>query len=159
VAHRSVKIPEIATFGRKHFAAPEFTAQFYQSPLPERETVCLPDEVLSVIVSVAENEFFEAGLNVTVIVQCEPAVSEDPQLFVCEKSAVFEPVIAMFEIFRVVVPVFVSVTGFVVLEPDFSVPKLKLVGLTDAPGFITVAVIGTICGLPDALSATTRFAA
>lgn len=139
--------------------APRFTAQFYQSPLPESETVCLPDEVLSVIVKVAENELFDAGLNVTVIVQCEPAAREDPQPFVCEKSAAFEPVIAMLEIFSVVVPEFVSVTGFVVMLFTFSVPKLMLEGLTDAPGLITVAVIGMICGLPDALSAITRFAA
>jgi len=38
-------------------------------------------------------------------------------------------------------------------------PKLRLVGFRPATGLITVADINTICGLPAALSATTKFAA
>ena len=150
VNHQCVRIHQAYAARAQIFFYANSRADSYQLPLPDRDTFCVPDAVLSEIVRFALNELFETGLNVTVIVQCEPAVSEVPQLFVCEKSAIFEPVIAILEIFSEVVPEFVSVTGFVVALFTFSVPKLMLDGLTDAPGFITAAVIGTICGLPDA---------
>ena len=61
---------------------------------------------------------------------------------------------------RFVVPEFVSVTSLEVLVvPVFWVPKLRLVALSVAFGLITVADIGIVCGLPEALSAITRLAA
>src|ERR1700733_4945321 len=64
------------------------------------------------------------------------------------------------DITSVVVPVVVTVTvlGALVVFV-FCVPKFKLDGLAAAAGLITVAVMGTVCGLPAALSVSRRFAA
>ena len=51
------------------------------------------------------------GVNVTLIVQLLPAVTEPPQLLLSAKS----PLVAIPEITRLAVPVFVSITGCVAL--------------------------------------------
>ena len=50
------------------------------------------------------------GLNLTVIAQLALAAMLVPQLFVCEKSLAFVPVIVMPVKFSCVLPMFVSVT-------------------------------------------------
>lgn len=58
---------------------------------------------------------FAFGLNVTEIVQLFPARRLDPQVFVWEKSPASVPVIAMFAISNVALPLLVRVTDCGVL--------------------------------------------
>src|SRR6266481_61113 len=73
------------------------------------------------------------GLNVTLIVQDDPAATVVVQLLVCEKS----PVAIMLLTVKLAVPVLVSVTGAAALVIPTNTP---------------VPLIGTLCGLPAALS-------
>jgi hypothetical protein len=111
---------------------------------------------LSVICKVAEREPLAFGLKLTLIVQLLllPAASEPPQVFpVTTKSAEFGPVIVNPEIVKAPIPGLLSVTVLaVVSSPTVSVPKLNDDGLTLAFGAITVAVMPTFCGLPEAVS-------
>jgi hypothetical protein len=89
------------------------------------------------------------GLNVTVIVHDDPADTV-VQLFVCEKS----PVAMMLLIVRLAVPVLLTVTACgVPLDPTNTPAKLRPTGgdrlITPAT---PVPLIGTVCGLPVALS-------
>jgi hypothetical protein len=71
------------------------------------------------------------------------------QLLVCEKS----PVAIMLLIVKAAVPVLVTVTGAAVLLVPTSTPvKLRPTGDSVATGATPVPLIGTVCGLPGALS-------
>ena len=63
------------------------------------------------IVTEADRVPVAVGLNVTLMVQLAPAATLAPQVFVCEKSPLLAPVMAMPEPLKVSVafPVFVSV--------------------------------------------------
>ena len=91
----------------------------------------MPDCALSVTFNVAEYETLATGLNVTLIVQLLPAVSELPQfeLGVSVKFDAFVPVTVMAILDSVVAPVFLSVTVLVTLVFTVWVPKLRLEGL------------------------------
>ena len=80
-------------------------------PVPERLAVCGVLVALSVTVSVAERVPPAVGVNVTLMVQLELAASEVPQLFVCAKSPLLVPVMAILEIFNGPLPELVSITG------------------------------------------------
>jgi hypothetical protein len=70
-----------------------------------------------------------AGVKITLIVQFDPIAREELQLFVCEKSPGFVPVIAMLVMFRAAVPVFDSVTARAVLGlPTVTEPNETEVG-------------------------------
>ena len=89
------------------------------------------------------------GLNVTLIVQDDPAATVVVQLLVCEKS----PVAIMLLTVKLAVPVLVSVTGAAALVIPTNTPvKLRLPGDSVTAGATPVPLIGTLCGLPAALS-------
>jgi hypothetical protein len=100
----------------------------------------------------------DPGVNVTVIVQFAPTASELPQLFDCPKLLAFVPVTEMLEIARAAVPGFDKVMGSAVAAVPTSVPeKASGFGLRVACGVgavVPVPVRVTVCGEPDALSAT-----
>ena len=74
------------------------------SPVPVRLAVCGLPEALSLIESVAVRVPLAAGLKVTLIPQLAPAPKDEPQVFVCEKSPLFVPVIEILEILTAVLP-------------------------------------------------------
>ena len=76
-------------------------------PVPDSATTCGLVDALSVIVKLPERMLVSVGVNVTEIVQFAPAATDEPQLFVCEKS----PAVVMLEIESAAPPEFVSVTG------------------------------------------------
>ena len=133
-----------------------------QWPVPDSDTVWVRDRALSVICKVPEREPLALGLKLTLIAQLLllPAASEPPQVFpVTTKSAEFGPVIVTPEIVKGPIPGLLSVTVLaVVSSPSSSDPKFKFDGLTLAFGAITVAVIATFCGLPEAVSVKVRTA-
>src|SRR5260370_20878675 len=90
------------------------------------------------------------GVKTTVMVQDAPtATGAAVQLLVCENSAVG----IMRLIVKSAVPGLVTVTGAAVLLVPTSTPvKLRPTGDSVATGAIRVQLIGTVCGLPGALS-------
>lgn len=98
-------------------------------PVPDSDTVCVPDAALSVTFNVADREPLAAGLNATLIVQLLPAASELPQFELGVKSDALVPVTARLIGVSAVVPVFLSVTVLVALRFTVCVPKLRLVAL------------------------------
>jgi hypothetical protein len=92
-----------------------------------------------------------AGLNVTLMAQLAPAVSELPQVWLCAKSPALVPVITMPLIAKVVVPTFFRITVFArLVAPNPTEPKFKLVGESFA--VVPIPLSATFCGLPVALS-------
>jgi hypothetical protein len=81
-------------------------------PVPLSGMLCGLPAALSVIETVADRAPLAVGLKVTVIVQLELAATLAPQVFVCEKSPLFAPVMVMPEPLKesVAFPVLVSVT-------------------------------------------------
>ena len=84
------------------------------TPAPYRLIVC-PLPLLSVMLTEAVREPIAEGVKVTRIVQPAPAATLAPQVFVCAKSPLLVPVIAMLLRVTVVAPLFVSVTVCVAL--------------------------------------------
>lgn len=80
-------------------------------PVPDKVTDCGLPVALSVIAMDAERVPDAAGANLTLIVQSALAASDEPQLFVTEKSAAFVPVAAMLVIASALLPPFESVTA------------------------------------------------
>lgn len=83
------------------------------APVPVSETLCGLPEASSVILTEAVRAPVAVGVNETAMAQFAPTAKVDGlagQVFVCEKSPLFVPVIAMLEIARAAFPVFVSVT-------------------------------------------------
>jgi hypothetical protein len=125
------------------------------TPVPARLTVCGLPEALSVIVSIPAYPAAPLGLNVTLIVQLPPALSTLPQLLLSAKLVIL---LLTELIVSVAPPVFVNVTVCAALV----VPTVWLLNVSDAGVTIAVGVAGlapvpvrlTICGLPEALSAT-----
>jgi hypothetical protein len=66
---------------------------------------------LSVIVSVPARVPVAAGVNVKLIMQDAPAVTDVPQLFVCAKSPAFVPVMAILVMPNAAFPVLLNVTA------------------------------------------------
>src|SRR5437899_529834 len=79
-----------------------------------------------------------------------PARMLMPQLFVCEKSTAFLPVIVILVMLSTVVPVLISVVILVLVRPTITKPKSKPAGMsfTTVPAPVRV----TVWGLPSALS-------
>ena len=80
------------------------------APVPERLTECGLPVALSEIVSDAVRLPLAEGLKVTLIAQAAPAVTLEPQLFVCVKSLAFVPETAIEEMLKSAVPESVRVT-------------------------------------------------
>lgn len=91
-------------------------------PLPDNDTVCGLDDALSLISSVPANDFFDVGLNVTLIVQVALGASDVHVLLV----KVDEPLTVMLLISSGVSPTLVGTTLRVELFPTFTLPKLRL---------------------------------
>ena len=124
-------------------------------------TACGLPAALSVTLTFADRAPVAVGRKVTLMVQVPEGATLGKQLFVCVKSPLFVPVIAMLEIVSVPAPVLVRV----VLEGELLVrigwlPKEILVGEKLVPDVAAtpVPVSGTVCGLPAALSATLTLA-
>jgi hypothetical protein len=79
-------------------------------PVPVRGAVCGLPAALSLTEMLAVREPDAVGVNVAVTEQDAPAASDAPQVFVCEKSPLFVPVMLTDEIVRAAVPALVSVT-------------------------------------------------
>lgn len=77
-------------------------------PVPVSAAECGLPDALSITVMAAERDPTPPGVKMTVKVQCAPLLRVAAQSFVCEKSPMFAPVIAMLAIFRVAVPVLKS---------------------------------------------------
>lgn len=148
----SVKLPKDKDEGLRLTTGPV--------PVPARLTDCwLPAALLllSVMVKEAVRLPVAVGVNVTLIVQLLPAVSELPQLLVCAKSPGLVPVSAMLLMVRVAFPVLLSVAVWAVLVvPTLVELKLRLAGETLAEGALPVPVTLTACGLVVALSVIVR---
>jgi hypothetical protein len=99
------------------------------TPVPLKGTVCGLPAALSAMLSVEDRLPVFSGVNVTLIVQLAFATRVFPHVCVCEKYALFPPVILMVVKDRVEVPVLVSVTTCaLLLTPTIWLPKLRLVG-------------------------------
>jgi len=111
---------------------------------------------LSVTVTEAVRVPVAVGLNLTLIVQPLPALSELPQVVVLGKSPLLAPVIAILVILSGALPVFLSVTLFdPLVVPTLRAEKVKLVGerlTAGAVGPAPVPVKPIECGVPAALS-------
>jgi hypothetical protein len=87
--------------------------------VPVSDAVCGLPAALSVTERLACRELAAVGLKITLIVQLVASASALPQLFVCEKSPGFDPVMAMLVIVKVALPVLLSVTFLgALLEPN-----------------------------------------
>lgn len=115
-------------------------------PCPDRLAVCGLLLASSVTVSVALREPDALGENVTSIVQLEFAASELPQVLVCEKYPLSAPVTATLVMFTALLPEFVSVAVFAMLEsPTLTFPKSSEFGarLTVPEGVTTPPIFAT----------------
>lgn len=110
--------------------------------------MCGLPAALSVIVTAPLRVPVAVGVNLTLILQLDPTVTDEPHVVVREKL----PLAAMLLIFSAAVPVFLNVTlceGLVV--PTVCEPKLKLVDDRLTTGAVPMPVRLTVCGLPPAL--------
>jgi hypothetical protein len=135
---------------------PDAAASAKSVPVPDSATAWGLPEALSVIESVAARAPIAAGVNVTLMVHFALAASvafAAGHVFVCEKSPLFVPLIAMLEIVSGAVPLFVSVTLCAVLAVVMSCPgKGRGLGDKVTAGATPVPVKLTVCGLFAALS-------
>ena len=122
-------------------------------PIPASPTLCGLPVASSVIVTLAARLPIAAGLKVMLIAQFAPAATLDPQVFVCEKSPLFAPVMVMLAMFRVAIPLFVSMMFCAALAVVTNWPaKLSDMGASVTAGAVPVPLSPTLCGLPLALS-------
>lgn len=129
-----------------------------QSPMPVRVMTCGLPSALSLIVTVPLRMPLLAGVNVTLITQLFFGVTIPAWQVVAGPKAKF-PLMATELMLRFVVPVFVSVKVFAPLVvPTFWVEKLIELELSFAWGLMIIAVRGTDCGLPAAVSVITNSA-
>jgi len=107
------------------------------TPVPLKLTVWGLPLALSVMLTDALRDPVAAGSNFTLIVQLAPAATLLPHVFVWVKSAVFVPVRPTLVMFKVALPVLVSVALWAALVvPTFCEPKERLEGdrLTEGAG-------------------------
>jgi hypothetical protein len=98
-------------------------------PVPERLTVCGLPRALSVILTEALRLPLAEGVNVTLIVQEEPAATHLPHVLVSAKLVRLVPLTTMLDIINVALPVLrrLTVRALLVL-PTVWLPKARLVG-------------------------------
>ena len=108
---------------------------------------------LSVMVTTPESDPFDFGVKVTLRMHRADGFTTPPLAHVVPPESAKLPLTAIFVRFSGVVPVLVSVTDFAALVLlTFCVPKFREYVLSIACGLIAVAVSGTDCGLPAAVS-------
>ena len=96
--------------------------------------------------------------NATTIVQLFPGASEDPQKLIGVKSSESAPVPGVtdtFEIDKVLVPMFFTITFLNRRLNRLTVPKLMLVGVTLTPA-VTVSVTVAECVFEPSMPVTVR---
>jgi len=136
-------------------------------PVPVSGTVCGLAGASSATLMFADLAPVAVGLKVTPTAQLELTVNEfapnaqavpvvgAPSV----KSPVFVPVSVILVMFSVAVPLFVMVTLAVALVvPVRWLPNGTLTGANVTADAVPVPVRGTVCGLPEALSATLTLA-
>jgi hypothetical protein len=108
-----------------------------RAPVPVRVTACGDPEESSETESEAEREPVVVGVNVTVTEQAEEAFSVPEQVFVWEKSPVFEPVKPMELMVSVALPVLVSVAVCVAdAAATLTVPNAIEAGTSETAGAV-----------------------
>ncbi len=125
------------------------------TPVPDNATDCGLPAAPSVTEIAAARAPVALGVNTAVMVQFEPAATKTPQLFVCEKSPAFAPVIAMLETGKSPLPVLNRVTPpGALLAPKPVLANVIVEMLKVTIGAVPVPLSVAVCGLPDALSIT-----
>jgi hypothetical protein len=120
-------------------------------PVPVRLTMCGLPAAESSIVTAPVRVPVAVGVNLTLILQLDPATSDEPHVVVSEKS----PLTAMPVMISKALPVFVNVTVCALLvEPTLREAKCRLVEERFTIGAEPVPVRLIVCGLPAALSVT-----
>lgn len=79
-------------------------------PVPLKATVCGLPAALSVIARIADRDPEPLGVKTTLMLQLPAGASDDPQLLIWLKSALFAPAIVIPEIVKTALPLLVSVT-------------------------------------------------
>jgi hypothetical protein len=98
-------------------------------PVPVKATVWGLPVALSVMETVPDLAPVAEGVKVTLIEQMAPAAKLEPQVFVCAKSVLLVPVIAMPNMLSVPVPLLVIVTTLAALvAPTNWLPNARDVG-------------------------------
>lgn len=129
-------------------------------PVPVRVAVCGEPVALSATCKVAVKLLAEAGVNMTEIVQLDPAASELPQVLVWEKSLGLAPPIVTPVMFSAAFPVLESVADANEVLPTVVLAKVRdgVSVATGAAAAVPVPVSVELCGEPVALSATCNVA-
>jgi hypothetical protein len=123
--------------------------------VPLRVTVCGDPAALSATVRVALKLATDAGVNVMLMLQLDPAASDEPQVLVCEKSVGLAPVMVMPLMVSAALPVLESVAVCEAVVVPLVDVKLSVAGVRDAMGAggtAPVPVRAMLCGEPVALS-------
>ena len=124
-------------------------------PVPFRVVDCGEPDALSATCRVAEKPAADAGVNVTEMVQLNPASSDSPQVLVSAKSDGLPPTMVMPLMFSVALPVFESVAvcaALVVPETAVNVSVAGVSAATGAGGGVPVPVSVVDCVVGVALS-------
>jgi hypothetical protein len=131
-------------------------------PVPVSAAVCGEPDALSTTEIAALRLPVAAGVKVTVIMHALSSGRLAGQLLVCEKLLALVPVIEMLVIARAAFPGLARVIVMVAEDAPTMVPgKARGLGLSTACGAGAVAPVPvsvTVCGEPDALSATVSVA-
>jgi hypothetical protein len=130
-------------------------------PVPERLVDCGEPEALSATCRAAEKLAADAGVNVTEIVQFDPAASDSPQVLVWAKSVGLLPAMVMPLMVSVALPVFESVAVCAALVVPETAVKVSVAGVSEAIGAgsgvpVPVRVVDCVVGV--ALSVTVSVA-
>ena len=92
-------------------------------PVPVKETFCGLPLALSVTIRVPDRLPVAVGVKVTLKVQLAPGATLTPQVFVCAKSVLLAPVMAMLRVSGAL-PLFDSVTACgALVVPTFWLPN------------------------------------
>jgi hypothetical protein len=150
-------LDEVFTVWLEKVSDPGESAAVGRAPVPVSAAVCGEPLALSAIETKAALAPVAVGEKVTLIAQLPPAVTVE-QLFVCPKSAGFDPVTETEVTVRLALPVFESVTCCDPLTvPTFWAENPSDEGESEATGicgFVPVPARLTVCGVSAASSAT-----
>jgi hypothetical protein len=128
-------------------------------PKPERGTFWAILDALSVTETLAVLVLMAVGEKITEITQLAPAATLEPQVLVCEKSAMLLPVMVKLVMSSGAVPVLDSVTIWGgLLKPTAVVGNVREMGKKTTAGVPPVPESGTLCAPPGAVSEKLRLA-
>ena len=134
---------------------PAGTTIWKSMPVPKRLMLCGLSPALSLIESAAVLEPPDVGMNVTLMVQFAPGRTVGPQVVAdWEKSPLFVPVKNIELMFKVSLPLFVTVTVCAALVVATAcVVNVSVVGVIVAVAPVPKPNSVAVCGLPGASSA------